>query len=148
MADAAGLTNTVEACMFDRYGFVVDMGGSTACVTPFLKAKGWTVNPNSFVTWWRGTHFENAMIDALPHREHTPDREIGHLTAQHYHGRPFDGVISVAEAGSCKPHVDIGAKAAGLRTAFIDRRGGPVGETPCQPNLLLSSMKDLADAIV
>jgi 2-haloacid dehalogenase len=29
------------------------------------------------VTWWRRTHFENSMIDALLHKEHTPYREIG-----------------------------------------------------------------------
>jgi 2-haloacid dehalogenase len=69
----------VKVCMFDQYGTVVDMqGGLTAIATPFLKAKGWPGNPNSFVTWWRRTHFENSMIDALLHREHTPYREIGH----------------------------------------------------------------------
>src|SRR5271154_241551 len=69
----------VKACMFDQYGTVVDMqGGLTAIATTFLKAKGWTGNPDSFVTWWRRTHFENSMIDALLHREHTPYREIGH----------------------------------------------------------------------
>ena len=69
----------VKVCMFDQYGTVVDMqGGLTAIATPFLKDKGWSGNPNSFVTWWRRTHFENSMIDALLHREHTPYREIGH----------------------------------------------------------------------
>ena len=42
----------------------------------------------------------------------------------------------------------IGAKAAGMRTAFIDRRSRPFGATPHQPDLLVLSMKDLADAIV
>src|SRR5215475_1507119 len=69
----------VKVCMFDQYGTVVDMqGGLTAIATPFLQKKGWTGNPNSFVTWWRRTHFENSMIDALLQREHTPYREIGH----------------------------------------------------------------------
>jgi 2-haloacid dehalogenase len=69
----------VEVCMFDQYGTVVDMqGGLVKIATPFLKRKGWTGNPNSFVTWWRRTHFENSMIDALLHRQHTPYREIGH----------------------------------------------------------------------
>src|SRR5215467_10313947 len=73
------IKNNVEVCMFDQYGTVVDMqGGLTAIATPFLKAKGFGGNPNSFVTWWRRTHFENSMIDALLHREHTPYREIGH----------------------------------------------------------------------
>ena len=69
----------IEVCMFDQYGTVVDMqGGLTSIATPFLKAKGWSGNPNSFVTWWRRTHFENSMIDALLHKEHTPYREMGH----------------------------------------------------------------------
>src|SRR6185437_8606153 len=78
MADAAALKSRVKVCMFDQYGTVVDMqGGLRDAVTPFLQAKGWTGKPNSFVTWWRRTHFENSMIDALLNREHTPYREIG-----------------------------------------------------------------------
>jgi 2-haloacid dehalogenase len=228
------IKDAVKVCMFDQYGTVVDMqGGLTAIATPFLKAKGWGGDPNSFVTWWRRTHFENSMIDALLHREHTPYREIGHRavahvmdragiphtreevhslvgeieklkpfpevpaalaklhtkyrlvvlsngdpdmleTAKQYHKIPFDRVISVAEAGSFKPHVAtytkaaellglamdqilfvanhafdcIGAKAAGMRTAFIDRRSRPFGETPHQPDILVRTMKDLAEAIV
>ncbi|MCC8954933.1 haloacid dehalogenase type II [Bradyrhizobium sp. Pear77] len=224
----------VKICMFDQYGTVVDMqGGLTRIATPFLAKKGWKGDPNSFVTWWRRTHFENSMIDALLHREHTPYREIGHRavshvmdrakidytmddvrylvgeieklvpfpevpealarlqtkyklvvlsngdpdmleTAKQYHKVPFDRVISVAEANSFKPHVAtytkaaeimgvkpdqvlfvanhafdcIGAKSAGMRTAFIDRRSRPFGITPHQPDILVPSMKDLADAIV
>lgn len=224
----------VKICMFDQYGTVVDMqGGLTKIAAPFLARKGWKGNPNSFVTWWRRTHFENSMIDALLHREHTPYREIGHRavahvmdrakidytmedvrtlvgeieklmpfpevpdalarlqskyklvvlsngdpdmleTAKQYHKVPFDRVISVAEANSFKPHVAtyskaaeimgvkpdevlfvanhafdcIGAKSAGMRTAFIDRRSRPFGITPHQPDILVPSMKDLADAIV
>ena len=227
------IRNTVEVCMFDQYGTVVDMqGGLVAIAAPFLKAKGWSGDPNSFVTWWRRTHFENSMIDALLHREHTPYREIGHRavahvmdragiaynvdevkylvgeieklkpfpevpaalerlhrryqlvvlsngdpdmleTAKQYHRIPFDRLISVAEAGSFKPHLAtytkaaellglkmdqvlfvanhafdcIGAKAAGMRTAFIDRRSRPFGETPYQPDILVPSMTALADAI-
>ena len=64
--------------MFDLYGTVVDMqGGLTEAVTPYLKSKGWSGRPDALVTWWRRTHFENSMIDALLHREHTPYREIG-----------------------------------------------------------------------
>ena len=207
------IKNTVKVCMFDQYGTVVDMqGGLVAIAAPFLKEKGWRGDPNSFVTWWRRTHFENSMIDALLHRDHTPYREIGHgavahvmdragikytrdevrylvgeieklkpfpevpaalaklhtryrlvvlsngdpdmlETAKKYHGIPFDRVISVAEANSFKPHVAtyrkaaellglemdqvlfvanhafdcIGAKSAGMRTAFIDRRSRPFG---------------------
>jgi 2-haloacid dehalogenase len=231
--NADAIKNNVKVCMFDQYGTVVDMqGGLVAIATPFLKAKGWRGDPNSFVTWWRRTHFENSMIDALLHREHTPYREIGHRavayvmdragiaytpdevrylvseieklkpfpevpaaleklhrkyrlvvlsngdpdmleTAKEYHNIPFDRVISVAEAGSFKPHVAtytkaaellgldmdqilfvanhafdcVGAKAAGMRTAFIDRRKRPFGETPYQPDILVASMAELADAI-
>ena len=227
------IKNNIKVCMFDQYGTVVDMqGGLTAMAAPFLEQKGWSGDPNAFVTWWRRTHFENSMIDALLHREHTPYREIGHRavahvmdragikyskedvrylvgeieklkpfpevpaaldrlrtkyklvvlsngdpdmleTAKGYHKVPFDKVISVAEAGSFKPHVAtytkaaelcglkpeqilfvanhafdcIGAKAARMRTAFIDRRSRPFGETPYQPDILVVSMKDLADAI-
>ncbi len=79
MTDTQKLKDTIKVCMFDQYGTVVDMqGGLVKIATPFLKEKGWTGNPNSFVTWWRRTHFENSMIDALLHRDHTPYREIGH----------------------------------------------------------------------
>ena len=231
---AETIRGKVKACMFDQYGTVVDMqGGLVAIATPFLKAKGWKGDANSFVTWWRRTHFENSMIDALLHREHTPYREIGHRavahvmdragishtkdevrylvgeieklkpfpevpaalaklqtryklvvlsngdpdmleTARQYHKVPFDRVISVAEANSFKPHVAtytkaaeicglkpeqilfvanhafdcIGAKSAGMKTAFIDRRSRPFGETPHQPDILVPTMGDLADAIV
>jgi 2-haloacid dehalogenase len=83
-------------------------------------------------------------------------------------------VISVAEANAFKPHVAtytkaaelmgvpmdqvlfvanhafdcIGAKSAGMRTAFIDRRSRPFGMTPHQPDLLVPSMTHLADAMV
>ncbi|MBV9561564.1 MAG: haloacid dehalogenase type II [Bradyrhizobium sp.] len=228
------IKNQVKACMFDQYGTVVDMqGGLVAVVTPFLQEKGWRGDPNSFVTWWRRTHFENSMIDALLHREHTPYREIGQRAVAHVMGRagisytkgevrhlvgeieklkpfpevpaalaklqtkyqlvvlsngdpdmleaakqhhniPFDRVISVAEAGSFKPHVAtyrkaaeliglpmdqilfvanhafdcIGAKSAGMRTAFIDRRARPFGATPHRPDILVPSMTELAAAIV
>jgi 2-haloacid dehalogenase len=51
---------------FDQYGTIVDMQkGLTEAVTPFLGMKGWDGKPNRFVTWWRRTHYENSMIDAL-----------------------------------------------------------------------------------
>jgi 2-haloacid dehalogenase len=220
--------------MFDQYGTVVDMqSGLTEIATPYLQSKGWTGDPHAFVTWWRRTHFENSMIDALLHKEHTSYREIGHRsvafvldragipytmdevrslvagieklrpfpevpealarlraryelvvlsngdpdmleTARRYHQLPFDRVISVAEANSFKPHVAtytkaaeicevridevlfvanhafdcIGAKAAGMRTAFIDRRSRPFGITPHQPDVLVPTIRDLADAMV
>jgi len=234
VAEAQTLKSTIEVCMFDQYGTVVDMQtGLVETATPFLKAKGWQGNPNSFVTWWRRPHFENSMIDALLHKQHTPYREIGersvayvmdragisytmdevralvdHIVrlrpfpevpaaldrlrthyrlvvlsngdpdmleaAKPYHGVAFEQVISVAVANSFKPHVAtytkaaeivgvrmdqvlfianhafdcIGAKAAGMRTAFIDRRQRPFGATPYQPDLLVPSMQALADVLV
>jgi 2-haloacid dehalogenase len=233
MTTAEQIKSIVQVCMFDQYGTVVDMQmGLVEAATPFLRAKGWQGNANSFVTWWRRTHFENSMIDALLHREHTPYREIGERSvayvmdragirytmdevrslvdnivrlrpfpevpaaldrlreryrlivlsngdpdmlenAKPHHGVAFERVISVAEANSFKPHVAtytkaaeiagvrmeqvlfianhafdcIGAKAAGMRTAFIDRRQRPFGGTPHQPDLLVQSMTALADAI-
>src|SRR5215216_4597790 len=66
--------------MFDFYGTVVDMqAGLTEAMASYLHQKGYTEQPpGRVVTWWRRTHFENSMIDALLHREHTPYREIGH----------------------------------------------------------------------
>ena len=224
----------VRVCMFDQYGTVVDMQrGLTEAIAPYLKSKGWTGKPDSFVTWWRRTHFENSMIDALLHREHTPYREIGHRAlaytleragiphtmdevrrlvahierlepfpdvpealarlktryrivvlsngdpdmleaAKTFHGIAFDAVISVAVASSFKPHVAtytkaaeilgvsmdevlfvanhafdcIGAKSAGMHTAFIDRRKRPFGGTPHQPDIVAPDMKGLADMML
>jgi 2-haloacid dehalogenase len=85
-------------------------------------------------------------------------------------GFAFDRVISVAEAGYFKPHwktyatvceligVDrsnalfvanhafdcIGAKSFGMRTAFIDRRRRPFGETPHQPDIIVADFAELA----
>ena len=235
MATLEELKRGITVVMFDQYGTVVDMQkGLTEVAAPFLKDKGWNGDPGSFVTWWRRTHFENSMIDALLHREHTPYREIGHAAvaytmdragiahtpeevrylvgcieklrsfpdapaalarlqtkykivvlsngdpdmleaAKPYHGIPFDKVISVAEAGSSfKPHLVtyttaaqimgvrpdevlfvanhafdcIGAKSAGMRTAFIDRRKRPFGGTPHQPDLRFDDLTSLADALV
>ena len=225
------LTREIKALAFDQYGTIVDMQkGLTEAVTPFLKEKGWDGSPNSFVTWWRRTHFENSMIDALLDRGHTPYRQIGHRAVSHvmdrcgisysqeevrwlvaeieklkpfpdvvaaleklrragyklailsngdpdmlqaagpHIGFPFDHVISVQEAGYFKPHWKtyataeariglerssilfvanhafdcIGAKAYGMRTAFIDRRKRPFGETPHQPDLIVSDFAELA----
>jgi 2-haloacid dehalogenase len=91
--------------------------------------------------------------------------------ARPYHRIPFDAVISVAAAGSFKPHVAtytkaaeisgvrmdevlfvanhafdcIGAKSAGMRTAFVDRRRRPFGATPHQPDITVRSMTELAE---
>ena len=230
---ASALAARIKVCMFDQYGTVVDMQkGLTEVVTPYLKDKGWKGRPDAFVTWWRRTHFENSMIDALLDREHTSYREIGHravdytLTraeiphtmdevrylvaqierllpfpdvpealarlrtkyrivvlsngdpdmleaAKQFHKIAFDAVVSVAVANSFKPHVAtyrkaaevigarmdeilfvanhafdcIGAKSAGMHTAFIDRRMRPFGMTPHQPDIVVPDMKKLADAL-
>ena len=73
------LRREIRALVFDQYGTIVDMQkGLVEAVTPFLAKKGWEGKPNSFVTWWRRTHYENSMIDALCDRGHTPYRQIGH----------------------------------------------------------------------
>jgi 2-haloacid dehalogenase len=228
------LRREIRALVFDQYGTIVDMqAGLVASVTPFLAKKGWTGKPNSFVTWWRRTHYENSMIDALCDRGHTPYRQIGHRAvsyvmdrcgfdysqdevrwlvseierlkpfpdviaaleklraaglklvilsngdrdmleaAKEHIGFPFDDVISVQEAGYFKPHWKtyvtaeerigeerssilfvanhafdcIGAKSYGMRTAFIDRRRRPFGETPHQPDLIVKDFAELADVM-
>jgi len=78
MATPEVLRREIKALAFDQYGTIVDMQkGLAEAVTPFLARKGWDGKPHSFVTWWRRTHFENSMIDALCDRGHTPYREIG-----------------------------------------------------------------------
>ena len=88
-------------------------------------------------------------------------------------GFAFDRVISVQEAGYFKPHwktyakaeeligIDrsaclfvanhafdcIGAKSYGMRTAFIDRRQRPFGETPHQPDLIVRDFAELASIL-
>ena len=227
---APALRDQVEICMFDQYGTLVDMqGGLVEVATPYLRAKGWAGDPNAFVTWWRRTHFENSMIDALLCRGHTAYREIGERAVDHvlnragiahtdaevaalvgaierlrpfpeipaaleklraryklvilsngdpdmleaaraHHGLDVDRVISVAAAGAFKPHVTtyvtaaramgvaldrvlfvanhefdcVGAKSAGMRTAFIDRRRRPFGRGPHQPDVIVANMTELA----
>lgn len=233
------LKREVKVLTFDLYGTVVDMqSGLTQAATPFLKEKGWEGNPNSFVTWWRRTHFEDSMIDALCDRGHTPYRQIGHRAvslvmdraginytqeevewlvsqivslkpfddvlaalkrlkenyklvilsngdrdmleaAMPHVGFEFDQVISVQESGAFKPdwrtyaaaeeiitsaypqvervsimHVAnhafdcVGAKAYGMRAAFIDRRNRPFGGSTHQPDLVVDNFAGLADALV
>jgi 2-haloacid dehalogenase len=125
MASAAELRARIEVCMFDQYGTVVDMqAGLTEAVTPYLRGKGWTGEPHALVTWWRRTHFENSMIDALLQREHTPYREIGH--------RSLDWVLErariphtldevrhlVAQIERLRPFPEVPAALARLRTQF------------------------------
>ena len=74
----AALKADLKILTFDLYGTIVDMQkGLTEMITPWLAQKGWTGKPNSLVTWWRRTHYENSMVDALLDRGHTPYREIG-----------------------------------------------------------------------
>jgi 2-haloacid dehalogenase len=233
MADIDLIKREVKALTFDQYGTIVDMqGGLVAAATPYLKEKGWTGDPNRFVTWWRRTHFESSMIDALCDRGHTPYRQIGHRAvsytlaragiahtsaevewlvsqietlppfpevpealkrlagryrlailsngdrdmleaAKPHLGHRFDATISVQEAGYFKPHratyetaariLDlaplqclhvanhafdcIGAKAAGMRAAFIDRRNRPFGQTQHEPDIVVKSMTELAELL-
>jgi len=114
MTDAADLKRTIKVCMFDQYGTVVDIqGGLVKVATPYLKDKGWTGNPDSFVTWWRRTHFENSMIDALLHKEHTSYREIGQRSVAHVLERAgiahtmdeVRALVSAIERLTCFPEV-------------------------------------------
>lgn len=229
-SDAKTLPQEITTLVFDLYGTVVDMqSGLTEIARPFLRKKNWGGEAHRFVTWWRRTHFENSMIDALCDRGHTPYREIGQravafvmdragidytsdevrwlvsqierlkpfadvlealaLLKQRYRlailsngdrdmleaarphiGFEFDAMISVQEVGYFKPHFAtyakaceileekpsailfvanhafdcIGAKAQGMRTAFIDRRHRPFGETPHSPDLIAEDFSALA----
>jgi 2-haloacid dehalogenase len=218
---------------FDLYGTVVEMqSGLTKAITPYLENKGYEGRPEKVVTWWRRTHFEDSMIDALIDKGHTPYREIGHRAvsytllragvphtrqevedlvseierlwpfpdvidslrvlkqryeivvlsngdpdmlenAKPYLGVEFDRMILVAEAGYFKPHYAayrtacelleaepssvmhvanhpfdcLGAKAFGMRTAYVNRRGRPFGETPYTPDLEVADFDELTTAL-
>lgn len=119
------LRRETRALVFDLYGTVVDMqSGLTAAVTPFLKKKGWEGNPSSFVTWWRRTHFENSMIDALLDRGHTPYRQIGHRAVSQVMDRcgiahTQDEVMwLVAQIEQLKPFSDVIAALNQLKTRY------------------------------
>jgi len=118
------LRREIRALVFDQYGTVVDMqGGLTAAVTPFLKAKGWDGSPHQFVTWWRRTHFENSMIDALCSRGHTPYRQIGHRAVSFVMDRAGIAYTQdevrwlVSEIERLKPFPDVVAALGRLREA-------------------------------
>jgi len=118
------LKREIGVLVFDQYGTIVDMQkGLTEAVTPFLKKKGWKGRPDSFVTWWRRTHFENSMIDALCDRGHTPYREIGQRAVAYVMDRcgiryGADEVRAlVAEIERLKPFPDVVAALAKLRAA-------------------------------
>lgn len=233
MSEAGALKRDIRCLVFDQYGTVVDMQkGLTEAVAPFLEAKGWRGEAHRFVTWWRRTHFENSMIDALCDRGHTSYRLIGQRAvsavmdragiaytdaeaawlvaqieslkpfadvpealarlhrryrlailsngdpdmleaAKPHIGHRFDAVISVEEAGYFKPHREtyataerllaternailfvanhefdcVGAKAFGMRTAFVNRRDRAFGHWPEQPDLIVANFTQLADAL-
>jgi len=117
------LRREIKALVFDQYGTLVDMQkGLTEAVTPFLKRKGWAGNPNSFVTWWRRTHFENSMIDALCDRGHTPYRHIGEGSVAYVMDRcaipytPDEVRWLVSEIERLKPFPDVVAALEALRS--------------------------------
>ena len=108
------LRREIKALAFDQYGTIVDMQrGLVEAVTPFLQRKGWHGEASRFVTWWRRTHFESSMIDALCDRGHTPYREIGHRAVSHVMDRcgiahSDDEVRAlVAEIERLKPFADV-----------------------------------------
>jgi 2-haloacid dehalogenase len=119
------LRRETRALVFDQYGTVVDMqGGLVAAATPFLKKKGWTGDPNQFVTWWRRTHFEDSMIDALLDRGHTPYRQVGHRAVSQVLDRAriahtqdeVEWLVSQIE--SLKPFPDVVAALERLRRRY------------------------------
>src|SRR5271156_1846343 len=125
MAQADDVRASIKVCMFDQYGTVVDMQtGLTEAAAPFLAAKGWNGDPNTFVTWWRRTHFEYSMIDALLHREHTSYREIGHRAVAHVMDRAGiehskdDVRYLVGEIEKLKPFPEVPAALDRLRARY------------------------------
>jgi len=124
MERAEILKREIKVLVFDQYGTIVDMQkGLVDAVTPFLQGKGWGGNPNSFVTWWRRTHFENSMIDALCDRGHTPYRQIGHRAVSYVMDRCGIAFTQeevcwlVSQIESLKPFPDVVAALAALRGA-------------------------------
>ncbi len=119
MPGIESLRREIKWLLFDQYGTLVDMqAGLTEAVTPFLRDKGWSGDPRRFVTWWRRTHFENSMIDALCDRGHTSYREIGHLSVAQVMERsgiahtPDEVAWLVSRIESLKPFPDVVAAQA------------------------------------
>jgi 2-haloacid dehalogenase len=120
------LKASIKVCMFDQYGTIVDMQtGLTEIAGPYLESKGWKGNPNSFVTWWRRTHFENSMIDSLLGREHTAYREIGHRSLAYVLERAgIDYSIDevrylVAQIEKLRPFPDVPDALARLKSRYL-----------------------------
>ena len=125
MNSVESLRGQIKVCMFDQYGTVVDMqSGLVEVATPYLKSKGWTGRPDAFVTWWRRTHFENSMIDALLHTTHTSYREIGQRAVAYTLERAgiehtAQEVAELVEAiVRLKPFADVPAALARMRTRY------------------------------
>jgi len=104
----------IKALVFDQYGTVVDMqNGLTIVARDFLEKKGWKGDPHRFVTWWRRTHFENSMIDALCPGEHTPYRIIGQQAVSYVMDRcgfdytEEDAAWLVSKIEQLKPFPDV-----------------------------------------
>ena len=119
------LKRELKVLTFDQYGTIVDMQTELAgAVTPFLQAKGWSGDPHQFVTWWRRTHYEDSMIDALCDRGHTPYRQIGHRAVSHVMQRAGiaytqDEVVwLVAQIEQLRPFPDVIEALHKLRTAY------------------------------
>ena len=117
------LKREIKALAFDQYGTLVDMQkGLTEAVAPFLQRKGWAGEPDRFVTWWRRTHFENSMVDALCDRGHTPYRQIGQRAVAYVMDRcgiryTQEEVRSlVGEIEKLKPFPDVVAALGRLRS--------------------------------
>lgn len=118
------LRREIKALVFDQYGTIVDMqSGLTEIAAPFLRKKGWDGEAHRFVTWWRRTHFENSMIDALCDRGHTPYRQIGHRAVSTVLDRcqitytQEDVEWLVSEIEKLKPFPDVIAALHQLRAA-------------------------------
>ena len=104
----------IKALVFDQYGTVVDMqNGLTNVARDFLTKKGWEGDPYRFVTWWRRTHFENSMIDALCPGEHTSYRIIGQRAVSYVMDRcgfdytEADAAWLVSQIERLKPFPDV-----------------------------------------
>jgi 2-haloacid dehalogenase len=86
---------------------------------------------------------------------------------------PFERIISAAAASTFKPHVAayrtaaevlgaapesilfvashvfdcVGAKAYGMRSCFVNRRGEPFGDWPYQPDMIVSDLSELGEQL-
>ena len=125
MQTAQALRRDIKALAFDQYGTIVDMqNGLAEAVAPFLERKGWQGKPNNFVTWWRRTHFENSMIDALCDRGHTPYRQIGERAVSYVMDRcgirytPEEARWLVSEIEKLKPFSDVVPALEKLRKTY------------------------------